>query len=290
MFTMIIGEEGEYGRRLRKYLETHWTGSLRLHSFTKPETLRASEEEADCYLLEEGFFHSMQEEGELPPDFPARCILISGEEREDCFCRYHPPDELIRMIEKRRALLEAAGGRGGGMVTALYSPVFEPELERIAAAGMKPGDLYLGMEDVGDPRSENRNMGDLCYFIGLRSKDMAAMVKEAAREEDGIWRVDSPGLYLDLLELMPEEYQWFFQCLKESGEYGDIYVGLGNGIFSHLPLNILFDRLLIIDSRSHRRQHFACSCLERAMQSESRRFHGICERRYREEIVDAAAQ
>ncbi len=130
MFTMIIGEEGEYGCRLRKYLETHWTGSLRLHSFTRPETLRASEEKADCYLLDEHFFHCMQEE--LPPYIADRCILLTNEEREGSFCRYHPPEELIQMIEERQN--GAAGdSRGGGInctVTALYSPVFEPELDK----------------------------------------------------------------------------------------------------------------------------------------------------------------
>ena len=79
MFTMIIGEEGEYGCRLRKYLETHWTGSLRLHSFTRPDTLRASEEKADCYLLDEHFFHCMQEELDFIHEelaFPVRVARV----------------------------------------------------------------------------------------------------------------------------------------------------------------------------------------------------------------------
>lgn len=290
MFTMIIGEEGEYGCRLRKYLETHWTGSLRLHSFTRPETLRASEEKADCYLLDEHFFHCMQEE--LPPYIADRCILLTNEEREGSFCRYHPPEELIQMIEERQN--GAAGdSRGGGInctVTALYSPVFEPELDKIASAGMKQGDLYLGMEDVGSLTSGGGNMGDLCYFIGLKNREIADRVKETAREADGIWYVDSPDLSLDLLELTPEEYQWFFQCLKDSGEYGDIYVGLGSGIFTQISLNMLFDRFVLIDSRNNERQHACCGFLEQALQSESRRFQGVYERKYREDLLDAAVQ
>lgn len=291
MFTMIIGEEGEYGRRLRKYLETHWTGSLRLHSFTSPETLRASEDKADYYLLDDGFFQKMQEQGELPSDFSERYILLVDEEREGCFCRYHPPDELIRMIEERRLSLEdARGSRRGGTVTALYSPVFEPELAQIAASCMKPGDLYLGMEDVGDVPCGENSMGDLCYFIGLKSREMAQQVREMAKEQNGIWYVPSPNLYFDLLELEPEEYQWFFRCLKDCGQYGDIYVGLGSGIFSHLPLDMLFDRLFLIDSRNQERRHVSCDYLEQALQSDSHRFRGACERKYREDILDAAVQ
>ena len=65
MFTIVIGEQGEYGRRLRNYLETHWEGSLRLNSFTKPEALLTSEEKADCWLLDEDFFRILQEKQEL---------------------------------------------------------------------------------------------------------------------------------------------------------------------------------------------------------------------------------
>ena len=87
------------------------------------------------------------------------------------------------------------------MVTALYSPVFEPELAAIAASCMETGGLYLGMEDIGTAVPGRGNMGDLCYFIGLQSEDILSRVRETAREEDGIWYVDSPGLYFDLLEL-----------------------------------------------------------------------------------------
>ena len=292
MFTIVIGEQGEYGRRLRNYLETHWEGSLRLNSFTKPEALLTSEEKADCWLLDEDFFRILQEKQELWPDIRERCILLSDEEKEGSFCRYHPPAALVEMIKERQRTLSADGSGTGEscMVTALYSPVFEPELAAIAASCMETGGLYLGMEDIGTAVPGRGNMGDLCYFIGLQSEDILSRVRETAREEDGIWYVDSPGLYFDLLELTEGEYQWFFRSLKESGEYAEIYVGLGSGILGTLPLNALFDRFLLIDSDQHERQHTACDHLERALRSESRRFRGSFERRRQEEFLHGSIQ
>lgn len=292
MFTIIIGEEGEYGRRLRNYLETHWEGSLRLHSFSKPEILRTSKEEADCWLLDESFFRKLQEERKLSPDFMKRCILLSDEEKEGCFCRYHPPAVLLEMIrEKHKTGAQSQTGfLSGSMVTAVYSPVFDPELSMMITSRMKPGDLYLGMEDVGVSASEKGDMGDLCYYIGLRSENIIDCVKETAAENNGMWYVNSPELYFDLLDLSPEEYQWFFQCLRECGDYGNIYVGLGSGILAVLPLNGLFDRFILIDSARNERQHISCNCLERAVLSESRKFGGSYERIYREEILYGADQ
>lgn len=292
MFTIIIGEEGEYGRRLGNYLETHWKGSLRLHSFSKPEILTASKEEADCWLLAENFFHTLQEDGKLPAHFMKKCILLSDEEKEGSFCRYYPPAVLMKMIEERLK----AGSQGQndffleGMVTAVYSPIFDPELTVIVTSYMQPGDLYLGMEDVGVAACEKGNMGDLCYYIAIQSGEIIERVKEIAIEKDGMWYVNSPDLYFDLLDLSPEEYQWFFQCLRECGDYRNIYVGLGSGILAVLPLSGLFDRFVLIDCANHDRQRITCDCLERALLAESHKFNGIYERICREEILYGTVQ
>lgn len=292
MFTIIIGEEGEYGRRLRNYLETHWEGSLRLHSYSKPETVRTSKEEADCWLLDEEFFRRLQEERQLSPDFMRRCILLSDEEKEGCFCRYHPPAVLMKMLREKQGT-EAQSQTGflsETTVTAVYSPIFDPELSMIITSRMKPGDLYLGMEDVGAAVPEKGDMGDLCYYIGLQSGEIMDRVKETAWENNGIWYVNSPELYFDLLELSPDEYQWFFQCLRDCGDYGNVYVGLGSGILAVLPLNGLFDRFILIDSSRNDRQHTSCGSLERVFLSEGRKFGGSFERIYREEVLYGADQ
>lgn len=165
---------------------------------------------------------------------------------------------------------------------AVFSPVYEEELRRIAGCLMKPGDLYLGMEDVGDFQNDRGNMGDLCYYIGLKDPEVSVRAKEMAAEEDGMWFIDSPPVFYDLLELKEEEYRWFFDRLREEGEWGDIYVGTGSGVFSLLAP--LLDVLILVDCQSHQRRHMSCDYVEQAMCAKAGRFSGRCERRYREEF------
>lgn len=53
---IMIGEEGEYGRRLVRYLETHLSTAIRVYHFTTTESFLAFKERADIYLLDEAFF------------------------------------------------------------------------------------------------------------------------------------------------------------------------------------------------------------------------------------------
>ena len=52
---IMIGEEGEYGRRLVRYLETHLSTAIRVYHFTTTESFLAFKERADIYLLDEAF-------------------------------------------------------------------------------------------------------------------------------------------------------------------------------------------------------------------------------------------
>ena len=56
---IMIGEEGEYGRRLVRYLETHLSTAIRVYHFTTTESFLAFKERADIYLLDEAFFQAI---------------------------------------------------------------------------------------------------------------------------------------------------------------------------------------------------------------------------------------
>ena len=51
--TIIIGEAGEYGKRLVRYLEIHLSSAVRVYHFTTAEGMVSFKEEAEIYLLDE---------------------------------------------------------------------------------------------------------------------------------------------------------------------------------------------------------------------------------------------
>lgn len=53
--TIIIGEAGEYGKRLVRYLEIHLSSAVRVYHFTTAEGMVSFKEEAEIYLLDERF-------------------------------------------------------------------------------------------------------------------------------------------------------------------------------------------------------------------------------------------
>ena len=61
---IMIGEEGEYGRRLVRYLETHLSTAIRVYHFTTTESFLAFKERADIYLLDEAFSEAFRGEAE----------------------------------------------------------------------------------------------------------------------------------------------------------------------------------------------------------------------------------
>lgn len=283
---IVIGEYGEYGTRLGKYLEMHWSGPLRIHSFTQPESFLLCKEQADCYLLGEDFMSEL--DGRLSPEIRERTVVLSHEEKTGCFCRYHAPAGLLDMVKRRQESMRPEQGNPvvPASVTVVFSPVFEGNLRHMVSSLMDEEALCLGMEDVGDVKDTGGNMGDLCYYIRIREEMIISRVQETAREENGRWFVDSSPVFYELLELSEEEYRWFFEKLRTEGMWRQIYVAAGSGIISHMVP--LCDRLVLLDSRENHRDHVYCDYMERAILSRPGQPGGKYERKYREDVTNGA--
>ena len=298
MFTIVIGEEEqyeEYGRRLVRYLESHWKGPLRIFRHTQPQSLLQTEV-ADCYLLGEEYREAILGDEEVSgfyrhKEVQNREIVISNSEKKGCFCRYHAPAELISLIyDKIPEHSAEMGFRRDTMVpdcqiTGIFSPVFHSGLKRIATSYMHSGDLYLGMDDMNDFHEPGGNMGDLCYFILLKDEEILHHIKEIAEEFQEMYFVEAPEVYFDLLELRDEEYQWFFDRLRREKEYPEVFVGIGCGVLGQGEMLQFFDRIILLDSREDRYQHAFCNHMEKAIQAGGILFHGVVERRYREDVL-----
>ena len=97
---IMIGEEGEYGRRLVRYLETHLSTAIRVYHFTTTESFLAFKERADIYLLDEAFFQRLSEEKQNVLLREKRLILLTAQEEEGTFCKYHNPRELLDRLSR----------------------------------------------------------------------------------------------------------------------------------------------------------------------------------------------
>lgn len=294
--TIIIGEEGEYGRRLVRYLENHLPPSVHVYQFTTAKGVLSFEDGADIYLLEESFYARLSDdEKKLISTEQNHLILLTCKEREGGFCKYHNPGELLERItgilSEENVLLESEEGEyQHTKITMVYSPIYEENLLKIAKSFMEPGDIYLGAEDLGCQTEEstftNRgDMGDLCYYIHLREERVLDLLEDMLIKEDDRKILHSPDMYFYLRELTKEDYLWFFDKVKRESSYKEVFWGAGNGFVANLDIIRYFDRTILVDSRKNVRQNLFCNRLEQIMNVKELE-QDAWKRVYREDFLD----
>lgn len=297
--TIIIGEEGEYGKRLVRYLEMHLLSAVRVYHFTTVEGVEAFEEEAEFYLLDKRFFDELPKEKQRLLEHD-RLILLTWREEEGSFCKYHNPQELLDMlsgfIRNTTALSEVISGPESVRteLTIIYSPVYDEYLEQMACSFMLPGDVYMGAEDLGYrgmdyEYEEGGDMGDLCYYIHLREENILDILQDMLIPKGEVQVLHSPEIYFYLRELTKEDYTWFFDKLRKESHYREVFWGAGNGFVANIDMLRFFDRIILIDSRKNRRQNIFCDRLERVLDSNEME-HQTWQRVYREDILDGTAR
>jgi len=152
--TIIIGEAGEYGKRLVRYLEIHLSSAVRVYHFTTAEGMVSFKEEAEIYLLDERFFKELSKEKQKFLK-QKKLILLTWREEQGSFCKYDNPQKLLDMLSdftdynSDLSDLAAELKDTPTKLTIVYSPVYDEYLEQIARSFMSLGDVYMGAEDLG---------------------------------------------------------------------------------------------------------------------------------------------
>ena len=231
--TIIIGEAGEYGKRLVRYLEIHLSSAVRVYHFTTAEGMVSFKEEAEIYLLDERFFKELSEEKQKFLK-QKKLILLTWREEQGSFCKYDNPQKLLDMLSdftdynSDLSDLAAELKDTPTKLTIVYSPVYDEYLEQIARSFMSLGDVYMGAEDLGykgidSEYGEGDDMGDLCYYIHLREENILDILQDMLIPKEEVQVLHSPDLYFYLRELTKEDYAWFFDKIKKESPYRELF-------------------------------------------------------------------
>ena len=296
--TIIIGEAGEYGKRLVRYLELHLSSAVRVYHFTTVEGLVSFKEEAEIYLLDERFFKELSQEKQKSLK-QKKLILLTWREEQGSFCKYDNPQKLLDMLSGFTDYnldlsdVEAKLKDTPAKLTIVYSPVYDECLEQITRSFMSSGDIYMGAEDLGykgidSEYEEGGDMGDLCYYIHLREENILDILQDMLISKEEVQVLHSPDLYFYLRELTKEDYAWFFGKIKKESSYREVFWGAGNGFVANIDMLCFFDRIILIDARENPRQNMFCDRLERVLNNNEEETP-IWQRIYREDILDGTA-
>lgn len=133
--TIIIGEAGEYGKRLVRYLEIHLSSAVRVYHFTTAEGMVSFKEEAEIYLLDERFFKELSEEKQKFLK-QKKLILLTWREEQGSFCKYDNPQKLLDMLSdftdynSDLSDLAAELKDTPTKLTIVYSPVYDEYVKK----------------------------------------------------------------------------------------------------------------------------------------------------------------
>ena len=161
MKRIVIGEEREYTRRLTGYLLDHLPADIQLLSFTSPELLLQEEPTADLFLLGEDFYEELIR---LEPEFRDReVILIRNRQVEEGYFKLDPPEKLVRQICDFSVTLDPPGRSPSDscQLIALYAPFPAISLRKWIWREMETGDLYLGLQDMGEDEYAHPGLQDM---------------------------------------------------------------------------------------------------------------------------------
>lgn len=163
--TIIIGEAGEYGKRLVRYLEIHLSSAVRVYHFTTAEGMVSFKEEAEIYLLDERFFKELSEEKQKFLK-QKKLILLTWREEQGSFCKYDNPQKLLDMLSdftdynSDLSDLAAELKDTPTKLTIVYSPVYDEYGDcyhsTLGCSGLKRTIKAVRLKDVGRLRPCSR--------------------------------------------------------------------------------------------------------------------------------------
>lgn len=227
----IYHKDHQYGKRLMEYLN-HQKDFPMTASFTSDEEMFFKQEQEgdfECLVL--------AEETDYHGDFPV-CRIGANESMGGMYCQsakeiaagiYHCLN-VSPQIENER-------------IFGVYSPISRLEISAFARnMAASNGWIYFGMQPYGH-FEEDETDDLLLFYIKEHKEDIVLYFMEHQKKFDGCVGFAGASCYLDYRELSMQDYEWFFEKLRETG----ICIIFDIGIASPPDLKFfgLFDRIFL---------------------------------------------
>ena len=203
----IYHKDHQYGKRLMEYLN-HQKDFPMTASFTSDEEMFFKQEQEgdfECLVL--------AEETDYHGDFPV-CRIGANESMGGMYCQsakeiaagiYHCLN-VSPQIENER-------------IFGVYSPISRLEISAFARnMAASNGWIYFGMQPYGH-FEEDETDDLLLFYIKEHKEDIIEYFMKHQKKFDGCVGFAGASCYLDYRELSMQDYEWFFEKLREAGIY-----------------------------------------------------------------------
>lgn len=238
----IAGRETGYWIKLMEYMNSQ--GHFETFVCTQEESMKDELEKRKPSILfrEQGFAEDVVFQGQ-------EVMFVTDKTSREGIYQYQPADliyeEMLRCMSMEEVLAEPRE-QSRKSICAVYSPLGRSGKTSFALAYAKEFSFfYIGMEDYGLPGESEHNMSEVLYHIRTHKERMAQTVMELSESWQGIQMLSSPIIFQDIKQLSIEDYEWFFQQLREEETFPSVIIDLGTGCLPDFEIFSLFDKVYV---------------------------------------------
>ncbi len=190
---------------------------------------------SEDWLTQDDFQKVLEETAE-------QIVILSEEDNgaDHSICRYRSADDFIKCLYELVNVKEYFTSEGMGIkrtkLIGVYTPIgrclqtsFSLVLGQMLAAKQKV--LYLNFESYSGftqmmQKNFSADMADLLYFLKNLSQDFSQQFNNMKENINGLDYIPPAFSYMDISQVLPDEWVHFLKALEELGEYEYIILDL----------------------------------------------------------------
>ena len=249
---VICDKEARYAKGLGDNLSERNEFAFKVYTFTEEAQLSSFMEthKIDVLLIDEAFTREQRKCFQAEQNFvltKESCKDLDENEVE--IFKFQCADAILAEVletylRKSNVTILKKFKKQSKKILAVYSPIHRVGKTTFAMAlskelGKEKKTLYLNLEGYSSLREEEKNLGDLMYYLGQEQEDLGARLSMLTRRRESLEYIAPMPMITDLKEITVNEWKHLLQRILEESIYENLVLDLDecvDGFFEILQL------------------------------------------------------
>ena len=266
---VICDKEARYAKGLGDNLSERNEFAFKVYTFTEEAQLSSFMEthKIDVLLIDEAFTREQRKCFQAEQNFvltKESCKDLDENEVE--IFKFQCADAILAEVletylRKSNVTILKKFKKQSKKILAVYSPIHRVGKTTFAMAlskelGKEKKTLYLNLEGYSSLREEEKNLGDLMYYLGQEQEDLGARLSMLTRRRESLEYIAPMPMITDLKEITVNEWKHLLQRILEESIYENLVLDLDecvDGFFEILQLCDWVYMPVLEEESSHRK-------------------------------------
>ncbi len=266
---VICDKEARYAKGLGDNLSERNEFAFKVYTFTDSEHVGdfIEKHKIDVLLIDEVFTQEERKRFQAEQNFvltKESCKDLDENEVE--IFKFQCADAILAEVletylRKSNVTILKKFKKQSKKILAVYSPIHRVGKTTFAMAlcrelAKEKKTLYLNLEGYSGLREEEKNLGDLLYYLGQEQEDLATRLSMLMRKRESLEYIAPMPMITDLKEITVNEWKQLLQRILEDSVYENVVLDLDecvDGFFEILQLCDWVYMPILEEETSHRK-------------------------------------